>query len=682
MTRYDTLMAPQDELLTRHHEALQRLSRTRFLKGRAAALSEACVVAAEVLDVARVSIWLYGKGRTSIRCETLFERDEGRHSTGLELFANDFPAYFRALDAERTIAAADAHTDPQTAEFSEIYLTPLGIGALLDAPILIMGECVGVVCNEHIGGPREWLVTEQLLAGSIADFTALAIQAEQLQDQRRDLQEALDAAGMGVWSWDVSSDQLHWSEPVGHLLDLPSSGSPSDYKGYLELSHPDDREAMVKKATTALETSAQGFLVQHRLVLATGEVRWMEVRAGIDRNETGKLIGVHGTVMDITERHVLEEQLLQAQKMEAVGRLAGGVAHDFNNLLTAISGAADMVCMKLSGSSELLPDVTHILDAAERGGALTQQLLTFARKQQNRPSAVDVNELVRGLDDLLRRLIGESVQIEIALADEPLVTTIDPGQLEQVLVNLAINARDAMPTGGTLWLSTGHTGSGSDRMVRIKVTDTGVGMSEETMQRAFEPFFTSKDRGQGTGLGLSTCYGIVDQAGGTVNIQSKLDEGSTFIVLLPEIEAKPEAITRRQRQGRPHPGTESILLVEDEPLVRNLAERALRLHGYRVLCASDPIQASQIARSHGSPFDLLVTDMIMPNGSGTALAEALRAEGIVHKALLISGYSFEDPTVKLPPNTYFLPKPFTGRTLADYVREVLDTDDLDSSQRS
>jgi len=406
----------------------------------------------------------------------------------------------------------------------------------------------------------------------------------------------------------------------------------------------------------------------------------MEVRAGIDRNEAGKLIGVHGTVMDITDRHVLEERLLQAQKMEAIGRLAGGVAHDFNNLLTAISGAADMVSMKLSGTSDLLPDVTHILDAAERGGALTQQLLTFARKQQNRPSAIDVNELLRGLDDLLRRLIGESVQIEFTLADERLVTTIDPGQLEQVLVNLAINARDAMPTGGTLAVSTGLTESESTRMVQIKVTDTGVGMSEETIQRAFEPFFTSKERGQGTGLGLSTCYGIVDQAGGTVHIESTLGAGSTFVVLLPEIEASPELITRLQRQGHPRPGTESILLVEDEPLVRNLAERALTLHGYRVLCASDPIEASQIARSHGSPFDLLVTDMIMPNGSGTALAEALRAEGIVHKALMISGYSFEDPTVKLPPNTYFLPKPFTGRTLADYVREVLDTEEAEAEK--
>jgi PAS domain S-box-containing protein len=382
----------------------------------------------------------------------------------------------------------------------------------------------------------------------------------------------------------------------------------------------------------------------------------------------GGMATVLGVGTDVTERKQLEAQLLQAQKMEGIGRLAGGIAHDFNNLLTVMLGGAQQLEARL-GADE---DVARIREATERAAALTRQLLSFARQMPVISRVVSLNELVSGVARLLGRVLGEDLAIVTALGDDVASVLIDPGQMDQVLMNLAVNARDAMPAGGKLTMSTRNVTEGRDAWVELAVSDTGHGMSEATRTRIFEPFFTTKEVGKGTGLGLSTCYGIVQQLGGRIAVESRIGVGTTFRIMLPAhapVAAPPP--TKRAPAEAPS-GGETVLLLEDDRLVRTLTKRLLEALGYRVLVAALPGESLTIAREHPGPIDLLVTDVMMPESSGPEAARAIQAIRPEIRVLYVSGYS-ADALPSGDEDLHFLGKPFTREDLAQKLREVLAT---------
>jgi PAS domain S-box-containing protein len=393
------------------------------------------------------------------------------------------------------------------------------------------------------------------------------------------------------------------------------------------------------------------------------------------------------TVMlrDITDRRSLESQLLQAQKMEAVGQLAGGIAHDFNNLLTAIFGSSDLLLGDLSADDRRRADVEDIKKAAERAAALTRQLLAFSRQQVLAPQVLDLNALIADLEKMLQRLIGEDVEFRTVLAPELGAVRADPGQIEQVIMNLAVNARDAMPRGGKLTIETAnvdldeaytqaHVPVVPGRYAMLAVSDTGVGMDAQVKAHLFEPFFTTKEKGKGTGLGLATVYGIVKQSDGHIWVYSEPGQGTTFKIYLPRVAAAAEPPAPKPMAPASLRGSETVLVVEDEEAVRKLTRRVLEAHGYAVLAAGDGQEALRLANEHDGPINLLVTDVVMPNMSGRQLAERVVSARRETRVLYLSGYT-DDAIIRhgvLDPGIAFLQKPFTPQALARKLREVLD----------
>jgi len=384
----------------------------------------------------------------------------------------------------------------------------------------------------------------------------------------------------------------------------------------------------------------------------------------------------------------LEEQLIQSQKMEGIGRLAGGVAHDFNNLLTAILGYAELMESQLEGDEGLRSELREIRLAGERAAALTRQLLAFSRRQVLQPRTLDLNTVVSDVERMLARLIGEDVTLVTRLEPALGSAKADPGQIEQVIMNLAVNARDAMPEGGTLTFATAnavldadfvavHPGAIAGPYVALTVTDTGTGMTDEVRSHAFEPFFTTKEKGKGTGLGLATAYGIVKQSGGYITVDSDAGRGTTFQIYLPRVEGTAVVQERAVSSSLLPTGTETILLVEDEAGVRRLSLTVLETQGYLVLEAASGDRALQVARSQTGPIHLVVTDVVMPGMSGRELWDRLKVLRPDSRVLFMSGYT-DDVIARhgvLEPGIAFLQKPFTPLSLAQKVRQVLDEED-------
>jgi signal transduction histidine kinase len=387
-----------------------------------------------------------------------------------------------------------------------------------------------------------------------------------------------------------------------------------------------------------------------------------------------------------TERKKLEEQLRQAQKMEAIGQLTGGIAHDFNNMLTVILGYSELMLQRLKADDPLRSEVEQVKEAGVRASMLTRQLLAFGRKQVLQPRVLDLNAVLTNMDQMLQRLIGEDIHLVTMPAPGLRRVRADPGQIEQVIVNLAVNARDAMPQGGKLTIETAnveldnayareHVSVRPGSFVMLAVSDTGCGMDRETQARIFEPFFTTKEPGKGTGLGLSTVYGIVKQSDGNIWVYSEPGRGTTFKIYLPRVEGAVEAVEPGLAPTRAVRGSETVLLVEDENAVRALIRSTLQANGYTVLEAHHGKHAIQIYEQHKGPIHLLVTDVVMPEMSGRELAEHLKTSRPNMKVLFMSGYT--DKAIvnhgELDPDTAFLQKPFTPDALARMVREVLDS---------
>jgi signal transduction histidine kinase len=401
------------------------------------------------------------------------------------------------------------------------------------------------------------------------------------------------------------------------------------------------------------------------------------------KDELGELARSFNTM--VSERKRLEEQFRQSQKMEAVGRLAGGVAHDFNNLLTAITGYAQLIVQRIPPTNRAHNQAEQILKAAERAASLTKQLLAFSRRQVLVLSVLDLNAVVSDMKQMLARLIGEDVELTTLLDRTIGFVRADRGQVEQVVMNLAVNARDAMPNGGMLTIATSklevdpgdeanRSGIEPGTYITLTVSDNGIGMDAETRAHLFEPFFTTKETGKGTGLGLATVYGIVQQSSGYIRVSSEVGRGSSFRVLFPRTDSPPEQDASRTAFAGEIEGVETVLLVEDEKVVRDLAELVLRARGYTVLSAPDGHEALAICRSHEGPISLLITDVVMPRMSGAELVRHALGIRPEMKVLFISGYLGEATRdlAAMGSETSFLQKPFTPDTLSRKVREILD----------
>ena len=432
--------------------------------------------------------------------------------------------------------------------------------------------------------------------------------------------------------------------------------------------------------TIAAGRTWRGRLINRR---KDGSLVYKESTISPVRDDGGKIVNYVSINSDITETIRLEETLRQSQKMESVGRLAGGIAHDFNNILTAINGYSRFALAGLAEGDQRRTDLEEVLSASARAARLTSQLLAFSRKQILDPRILDINAAVGGIVSMLERLIGENIRLETRLAAQPCLAKVDAGQMEQVFLNLAVNARDAMPDGGTVVFETGMTTPSDDFYTRhpdmprepllcLSVSDTGCGMTDEVKGHLFEPFFTTKEVGKGTGLGLSMVYGIVKQSGGEIEVESAPGRGTTFRIYLTRMNAPPQEEARKVR-GAVVRGNETVLLVEDEGMVGRLVARVLTSNGYSVLLAANGPAALEVLSRRGGPVDLLITDVVMPGMNGRELARAFAEKNLAHRTLFVSGYT-DDAILQhgvLEPGLAFLSKPFTPDELLRKLREVL-----------
>jgi len=487
----------------------------------------------------------------------------------------------------------------------------------------------------------------------------------------------------------IDGQWLYVSPQVETMFGFPADEWLANSRQWMKHIHPEDH----KTVEIAEEASKRGerFQAEYRIVRKDGRIIWVSDTAAVVPGSDSHPL-MEGIIIDITDKKQLEGQLQQSRRMEAVGRLAGGIAHDFNNLLTVIKGYTELALIRAKGMPELRSDIERIEDASERAAGLVRQLLAFSRRQVMQPKILDLNGIVVGLDKLLRRLMDEDIEMVTIANDSIGAIKADPGQIEQVIMNLVVNARDAMPDGGRLTVETAnveldalyardHASVKPGRYVMLAVSDTGIGMSAETVAHIFEPFYTTKENGRGTGLGLSTVYGIVKQSGGYIWVYSELNHGTTFKVYLPRVDEAVESAAARPAKPTSEPakdlsGHETILLVEDEPELRELTRTVLAERGYNVIEAMSAEGAERLAtqESGGSKIHLLLTDVIMPGVSGRELAKRVLARQPSVRVLYMSGYTYnviaENGTLER--GVAFLQKPFTPSGLVEKVREVLD----------
>ncbi|HET7321819.1 MAG TPA: PAS domain S-box protein, partial [Longimicrobiaceae bacterium] len=533
-----------------------------------------------------------------------------------------------------------------------------------------------VLAHRSAHGETEFL---SVIARDVREQKRAAAALRESEERFRCAVQSLDE---GLIITDLDDRVLYVNERMATMIGY--SGEEILGRLSVEVLQIDDEDAMEERN----QRRREGITERYQLVMKRrdGQSIPVEITGTPFLSPNGEIVGTLGAITDITERKELEEQLVQSQKMEAVGRLAGGVAHDFNNLLTAIKGFTELLLLDFDENDPRRSFITEIQGASNRAAGLTRQLLAFSRKQVLQPRVLDLNGSVTEIEKMLRRLIGEDV--ELITRPDPALGRVkaDPGQMEQVLMNLVVNARDAMPDGGRLTVSTGNATLSADdipphagevvpgRFVVLSVQDTGTGMDEQTKGRIFEPFFTTKGQGKGTGLGLATVYGIVQQSGGFIEVESELGEGTTFRIALPRVEEAAEEQNAERPASGPVSGTETVLLVEDEVAVRVLVRRVLDRAGYRILEASSGQAALDLLADTGARVDLLLTDVVMPGMSGRELADELTARTPGLPVLYMSGYTDEAIMHHgvLAEGVAFLEKPFTPDILLRKLRDVLD----------
>ena len=479
-----------------------------------------------------------------------------------------------------------------------------------------------------------------------------------------------------VRDWNLTNDDLSWPQGLNTLLGYSPGKSDQTIAFWQRHIHRSDRSRTAASIRDAIKSEAEYWSGEYRFRHAKGHYLQLLERALIVRDSNGHPVRFIGVLMDVTARKQLHDQLSHSQKMEAFGQLAGGIAHDFNNFLTAILGYSDLLVAEVEGRGTEAKYLSEIRSAAGRAASLTKQLLTFSRREPLEPRVLNVNKLIHDLERSMLRLLGENISVLCELMQEKKYIKVDPDQFTQIIINLAVNARDAMPAGGTLVLKTeaistnGKSGADLPRgkYVSISVIDNGMGMTDEVKEHLFEPFFTTKEDRHGSGLGLATCYGIVRQSGGHIIVESELGKGTAVHIYLPEVVAPPPA-PYRKRPKLPS-GNETILVVEDDISVRHVAVRTLRMLGYNVLEAFRADEAKRLIECN--IVNLVVSDVVLPDMSGCDFAHWTRTNSPSTQILLTSGYlpeiTLDTPASDLP----FLSKPFDQEQLAERVRASLD----------
>ncbi len=665
-------------LLSQINQAIVRI------RDRDALLAEACRIAAEVGGFELCWIGLVepeGDVRKATRAGidvsildrvVVSARDEpaGRGAVGTSIREN------------RAVIIEDAASDERMAPWHR-ELAGRGIRTVAAFPLRLGGRPIGAFAL--YSSQPGYFDTEEVrlfeeLAGDISFALDLfeaerekAVALEALRESERRFRDLFDSNPIPMWVFDVETlDFL----AVNDAAVATYGYSREEFLGMTlsDIRPPEDVAAMLASVAAPGEGYRPSDLWRHRR--KDGTLLDVEV-SGHDIEFEGRKARVIAAI-DVSERRRLEAQLAEATRMEAMGHLAGGIAHDFNNLLTAILGNAELLGAEL-GDSPMAEEAREIQRAGARAAELTRQVLAFASRQVLVPRPVDLNEVVAGVGQMLRRLIGEQIKLVLEPEREPAVVMADPGQLEQVLVNLAVNARDAMPEGGTLQIGVKHVaeaaelgaGSLSGRAVLLTVADTGVGMDTETLAHAFEPFFTTKQAGAGTGLGLATVYGIVRQSKGEIWAESAAGAGTTVSVLLRRVEARPEPLARPVPVVSDTVPVATILVVEDEPAVRALVVSTLERAGYRVMVAASPVEAVALSEGLDAPIDLLLTDLIMPGSNGQALAERLLKKRPSMRVVMMSGYGAGLGPIPPDATFHFIAKPFGRDELTAAVAQVL-----------
>ncbi len=517
---------------------------------------------------------------------------------------------------------------------------------------------------------------------SLVDITTRKQSEQRMHESEQKLRGALDAARMATWDWDIETGKVERSANVEAILGLEPGTLAPTYEGYLALVHPDDRSEFDAAVQRSLASEhGDDFVFEHRIVHPDDSIRWVANSGRVTRNDRGEPISMAGTVADISPRKFLEDQLMLSQRMETVGRLAGGVAHDFNNLLMGILDCTEFASARPGLEPEVRGALDTIREASEKAAGLTRQLLSFARRQVFDLRVLDLSNLIAETGGLLSRIIGEDIEIHTKLGDEQIPIRADQAQIEQVIVNLAVNARDAMPKGGTLDIEVGTVrvdaaptpSLPAGHYALLELRDNGQGISKTSLPHIFDPFFTTKK--DGVGLGLATTYGIVTQLGGDILVDSEPGVGTRFAIYLPLTSDHVETVDERPPARRATAGPGRILLAEDDAIVRMVAERGLRTHGYEVIAVPDGHTALALLAAGELDVDLLVSDVIMPNMTGYELAQKLRAQLPELKVLFVSGYADgafdpDGPGHDIT-DAIYLPKPYTGSQLAGFVERIL-----------
>jgi two-component system cell cycle sensor histidine kinase/response regulator CckA len=584
---------------------------------------------------------------------------------GLSWFDTCVPSRLR--DASRTRFASVLRGDISTFETSIVARS--GEELMIEWHCTIVRDDAGTACGVLKSG---------------TDITERTRAVEALRAAEERMRFALENSGVGIWDMDPATGTVRWSETLETQYGLGPGTFAGTFEAFAGCIHPDDRAAVLETVEQAMK-SGEDFSVTNRSIWPDGTVRWLSGAGRFHRGQHGEPSRGVGISQDVTERRTLEQQYLQAQKMDAIGRMASGVAHDFNNLLTVILGFAELVSADLGATTKNGVDLGEAIKAARQAAGLTKQLLAFSRQQVLHAAPLDVNALITNMTAMLARLIGEHIDVSLVLAPDLSSAFADRGQLEQVLMNLVVNARDAMPDGGRVTIETMDVELENSvfheaevvpgRYVMLAVTDTGCGMTPETQRRLFEPFFTTKEVGQGTGLGLSTTYGIVKQSKGYIWVYSEQSHGTTFKVYVPRATQDIVADAIAQPTLAPQEQvSETVLLVEDEAGVRHLSKRILDSAGYRVLEASNGDDAEVLFVRHADSIALVVTDVMMPGCGGPELLTRLQARAPALKVLFMSGYSELSAGSKsrIGPGFPFVQKPFTASEFVRHVRAALD----------
>ena len=630
------------------------LESDRFSQQIIASVREGIIVCGSDL---RYRVWNpYMEQLTGVQSAELL----GRHP--LEVFP--FLGEAGVVDAmERALSAGESSNREFT--FRRQDCDPLGWAESTNSPLRNAGgELIGVI-------------------STVRNITERKAAEESMLLLTKRLQLAISAGHLGIWEWDIRNNSLVWDERMLEMYGITRDTFPGMYVAWENFLHPEDRAMALEAVRLALNGSRE-YDFEFRIVPAGGAVKHIKTSAVVLRDHNGNAVRMIGMNQDVSDQRQLEEQLLQAQKMEAVGLLAGGISHDFNNMLTAIIGYSALMAMEMADDDPQKSNVNEVMAAAERAADLTRSLLAFSRKQIINPQPADLNEIISRTGKFLRRIIGEDVELRIAFGRQRLGVNVDTGQIEQVLMNLATNARDAMPSGGMLSIDTGavemddafitaHGFGVPGSYARVAVTDTGIGMDETTRKRLFEPFYTTKEVGKGTGLGMSIVYGIVKQHNGFITVLSNQGQGTVYHLYLPMIRSA-AAEKSAPVQEAPSGGGETILVADDEPALRELSRKVLEQFGYAVITAEDGRDAVNKFREFGDRISLVLLDIVMPKMNGKEAMDEIRKLQPESRIILISGYSADiiSQRTLLDEGCEVLAKPVNPALLLKKVREVLD----------